>query len=123
GTPWCDERFVGYGANKAACLYEIYISGIDYYVLPNDFLIHQSHAYPESKRSGGRKLNAELYAAFRDELCFRYAKAMYFANELNTPKARNMKTQCSSLKGFDAALKAFPQMWKTQPPKIAADAK
>ncbi|KAF9915970.1 hypothetical protein FBU30_001609, partial [Linnemannia zychae] len=67
-----------------------------------------------------RKLNAELYTAFRDELCFWYAKSMYFANELNTPKARNMKTQYSTLKEFDAALKAFPQMWKTQPPAIAA---
>ena len=50
GSPWCDERFIGYGANKAACLYEIYLSGMDYYVLPNDFLIHQSHFYPESTR-------------------------------------------------------------------------
>lgn len=50
GSPWCDERFIGYGANKAACLYEIYLSGIDYYVLPNDFLIHQSHDYPEAAR-------------------------------------------------------------------------
>lgn len=50
GSPWCDERFIGYGANKAACLYEIYLSGIDYYVLPDDFLIHQSHHYPESTR-------------------------------------------------------------------------
>jgi glycosyltransferase-like protein LARGE len=49
-SPWCDERFIGYGANKAACLYEIYISGIDYYILPNDFIIHQSHAYPEATR-------------------------------------------------------------------------
>ncbi|KAG0231385.1 hypothetical protein BGW42_000281 [Actinomortierella wolfii] len=111
GTPWCDERFVGYGANKAACLYEIYLSGVDYYVLPNDFLIHQSHAYPESKRSGGRKLNADLYTAFRDELCFRYAKAMYFANELDTPKAANLKSQCGKLKGFTAAIASFPQMW------------
>jgi len=56
-----------------------------------------------------------LYAAFRDELCFRYAKAMYFANELDTPKANNMKAQCSKLKGFNDALKDFPQMWKTRP--------
>lgn len=51
GSPWCDERFIGYGANKAACLYEIYLSGIDYEVLPNDFLIHQTHYYPESERA------------------------------------------------------------------------
>ena len=50
GSPWCDERFIGYGANKAACLYEIYLSGIEYWVLPNDFLIHQTHRYPEDAR-------------------------------------------------------------------------
>lgn len=50
-TPWCPERFVGYGANKAACLYEIYLSGIDYWVLPHDFLIHQTHHYPEETRT------------------------------------------------------------------------
>ncbi|KAG0333603.1 hypothetical protein BG000_009026 [Podila horticola] len=118
GTPWCDERFVGYGANKAACLYEIYISGIDYYVLPQDFLIHQSHDYPESKRSGGRKLNGELYSAFRDELCLRYAKSMYLANELHTHKADNLMSQCKQLKGFEDALKEFPRMWKSEPPPL-----
>ncbi|EIE81600.1 hypothetical protein RO3G_06305 [Rhizopus delemar RA 99-880] len=51
GTPWCDERFVGYGANKAACLFEIYLAGIDYWVLPDDFLIHQTHHYPEDTRA------------------------------------------------------------------------
>jgi Glycosyl-transferase for dystroglycan len=51
GTPWCDERFIGYGANKAACLFEIYLSGVDYWVLPSDFLIHQTHHYPEDTRA------------------------------------------------------------------------
>jgi glycosyltransferase-like protein LARGE len=50
GSPWCDERFSGYGSNKAACLYELYISGVDYYVLPNDFIVHQTHAYPDEAR-------------------------------------------------------------------------
>ncbi|KAG1028860.1 hypothetical protein G6F25_012374 [Rhizopus arrhizus] len=50
GSPWCDERFAGYGSNKAACLYELYISGVSYYVLPNDFIIHQTHAYPDEAR-------------------------------------------------------------------------
>lgn len=46
----CEERFTGYGANKAACLFEIYISGVDYYVLADHFLIHQSHKYEEQAR-------------------------------------------------------------------------
>lgn len=46
----CDERFVGYGANKAACLFEMYLSGVSFYVLPEDFLVHQSHTYAEETR-------------------------------------------------------------------------
>ncbi|CAO3589942.1 unnamed protein product [Absidia cylindrospora] len=49
--PWCDERFFGYGSNKAACLFELYVSGVDYYVMPQDFIIHQTHDYPNEARS------------------------------------------------------------------------
>ncbi|KAI8987012.1 glycosyl-transferase for dystroglycan-domain-containing protein [Pilobolus umbonatus] len=51
GSPWCDERFAGYGSNKAACLFELYVSGVDFYVLPDDFIIHQTHVYPDEVRS------------------------------------------------------------------------
>jgi Glycosyl-transferase for dystroglycan len=50
GPPWCDERFIGYGGNKASCLYEMYLSGIAFFVLSDDFLIHQSHTYAEDAR-------------------------------------------------------------------------
>lgn len=46
----CDERFVGYGGNKAACLFEMYLSGVSFYVLSDDFLVHQSHKYDEEAR-------------------------------------------------------------------------
>ena len=46
----CDERFTGYGGNKAACLFEMYLSGISFYVLSDHFLVHQSHAYEEEAR-------------------------------------------------------------------------
>ena len=72
GSPWCSERFIGYGSNKAACLYEIYLSGIDYYVLPDDFLIHQNHKYPEHTRRKERQYNKKLYSNFREELCLRF---------------------------------------------------
>lgn len=49
-APWCDERFIGYGGNKASCLYEMYLAGISFYVLSDDFLIHQSHLYAEDVR-------------------------------------------------------------------------
>jgi hypothetical protein len=103
GTPWCDERFIGYGSNKAACLYEIYVSGIDYWVLPNDFLIHQTHDYPEVTRTKERRYNRNLYETFREEVCLRYAR-MFKANELwNEQEASNAKKECSRIPGFRAA--------------------
>lgn len=49
-VPWCDERFTGYGGNKAACLFDIYLSGVEFYVMADHFLIHQSHKYEEEAR-------------------------------------------------------------------------
>ncbi|ORY02317.1 hypothetical protein K493DRAFT_323323 [Basidiobolus meristosporus CBS 931.73] len=66
GAPWSNERFLGYGGNKAACPYEIYLSGIEHWVLPNDFIVHQNHDYLESTRKVERKLN-KIYEIFREE--------------------------------------------------------
>ncbi|RHZ88606.1 hypothetical protein Glove_22g219 [Diversispora epigaea] len=104
---WCDERFVGYGANKAACLFELYLSGIDYWVLPNDFLIHQTHEYLESARRNERKFNKKLYDHFREELCFRYARNFIINGEWETPKAHNLKETCQKIRGFTQAIKYF----------------
>ncbi|KIJ58075.1 glycosyltransferase family 49 protein [Hydnomerulius pinastri MD-312] len=71
GPPWCDERFVGYGGNKAACLYEMYLSGMSFFVLADHFLVHQSHAYEEAARGLERKSNRKIYQEFREEVCLR----------------------------------------------------
>ncbi|KAG0274413.1 hypothetical protein BGZ95_009815 [Linnemannia exigua] len=100
GTPWCDERFVGYGANKAACLFEIYISGIDFWVMPQDFLIHQYHDYPTTDRKNGRILNRQLFVSFQQEICFRTLDRMIITGEWYTSKADNLRHQCSDFEGF-----------------------
>ncbi|KAI9023427.1 glycosyl-transferase for dystroglycan-domain-containing protein [Hyaloraphidium curvatum] len=78
--PWCDERFVGYGSNKAACLYEIYLAGYEFWVLPGDFLIHQWHEYPSEERTAERRYNRRLYETFREETCFRYNRVLQMAS-------------------------------------------
>lgn len=47
----CDERFIGYGANKAACLFGMSIAGMEFYILADHFLIHRSHLYAEKARA------------------------------------------------------------------------
>ncbi|KAG0333038.1 hypothetical protein BG004_001000 [Podila humilis] len=107
GTPWCDERFVGYGANKAACLFEIYISGVDFWVMPNDFLIHQYHNYPTQNRKNGRILNKQLFVSFRQEICYLTLTRMIGTGEWYTSKADNLRHQCQVFDGF---LKSADQM-------------
>ncbi|KAI8967627.1 glycosyl-transferase for dystroglycan-domain-containing protein [Mycotypha africana] len=109
GSPWCDERFIGYGANKAACLYEMYISGIDYYVLPDDFLIHQSHDYPETTRRKERSFNRKIYANFREEICLRYARQFMANGEWDTSLANNAKSACGRIKEFNHVIKNINQ--------------
>ena len=47
----CEERFMGYGHNKIACAWSLYLHGIDFWVLPEDFMIHQDHAYVEKEKA------------------------------------------------------------------------
>ncbi|KAF7315177.1 hypothetical protein MIND_00032100 [Mycena indigotica] len=91
GPPWCDERFVGYGGNKAACLFEMYLSGISYYVLTDHFLIHQNHLYEETARRAERKYNRKIYTEFKEEACLRYLKRFRYDN---TTRGQNARVEC-----------------------------
>ncbi|KAJ2961324.1 hypothetical protein NQZ79_g3384 [Umbelopsis isabellina] len=100
GSPWCDERFIGYGSNKAACLFEIYISGIDYWVLPQDFLIHQTHHYPEVTRTKERRYNRNVYEYFREEACLRYMRMFKANKQWGQPDSSNARKECAKIPGF-----------------------
>lgn len=97
---WCDERFTGYGGNKAACLFEMYLSGISFYVLSDHFLIHQSHAYEEEARRSERKYNRRIQSDFREETCLRYLKRFSDQGILNTARASNAREECKKIKGI-----------------------
>jgi len=106
-APWCDERFVGYGANKAACLFEMYISGRSFYVLADDFMIHQSHQYLESTRKAERQLNKKLYPAFREEICLQYLKHYVDSAIMGSQITHNAKNECMKIAKIR---KKFPMM-------------
>ncbi|KAJ1305966.1 hypothetical protein OPQ81_010681 [Rhizoctonia solani] len=99
GPPWCDERFIGYGGNKAACLFSIFLSGVDFYVLPDDFLIHQSHSYAEEARRNERKINKQIYDNFRKELCVEKIAQSLRSNTLHTDEKYNLREECMKTPG------------------------
>ncbi|KAI0272116.1 glycosyl-transferase for dystroglycan-domain-containing protein [Russula aff. rugulosa BPL654] len=97
---WCDERFTGYGGNKAACLFEMYLSGISFYVLSDHFLVHQSHVYEEEARRSERKYNRRIQSDFKEETCLRYLKRFSDQGILNTARASNAREECRKIKGI-----------------------
>ncbi|KAK9766120.1 hypothetical protein K7432_005024 [Basidiobolus ranarum] len=108
GVPWCNERFIGYGGNKAACLYEIYLSGVEYWILPNDYIIHQNHDYPLTTRKIERNLNKKIYENFREEACFRYFRNMVASGAWGTPKGENLRRECTkSVASFQKVVDEF----------------
>ncbi|KAK7057527.1 putative 2-hydroxyacid dehydrogenase UNK4.10 [Favolaschia claudopus] len=92
GPPWCDERFIGYGGNKAACLFEMYLSGISYYVLADHFLIHQNHLYEETAR--------RIYSDFREEACLRYLTLFRNNGMLNDTRGSNAREECQKIRSI-----------------------
>ncbi|KAI0826101.1 glycosyl-transferase for dystroglycan-domain-containing protein [Irpex lacteus] len=109
---WCDERFAGYGGNKAACLFEMYQSGVTFYVLSDHFLIHQSHTYEEEARREERKYNRKLYADFKEEVCLRYLHRFKQTGVLHTPMAANALAECRKIKNV---VKIAPEVCRTPP--------
>ncbi|KAI9059634.1 glycosyltransferase family 49 protein [Trametes sanguinea] len=97
---WCDERFAGYGGNKAACLFEMYLSGVSFYVLSDHFLIHQSHKYEEEARREERKSNRKLYSDFKEESCLRYLYRYYREGTLQADRAANAREECKKIKNI-----------------------
>ena len=51
-APFCDERFLGYGSNKCACIYELKAAGFSFNVLPTSFVIHRPHPSGADRREG-----------------------------------------------------------------------
>ncbi|KAK1232168.1 hypothetical protein PQX77_004716, partial [Marasmius sp. AFHP31] len=96
----CDERFVGYGGNKAACLFEMYLSGISYYVLSDHFIIHQNHLYEEKARQNERKFNKKVYLDFKEETCLRYLKQYHELGILDAVQGFNVQDECKKIKGI-----------------------
>lgn len=107
GPPWCDERFVGYGGNKAACLFEMYLSGISFYVLADHFIIHQNHLYEENARAAERKYNRRIYSEFKEESCLRYLKLFHDNASLNTSRAYNARSECKKIRGVSRIVSEF----------------
>lgn len=91
---WCPERF---GDNHAACMFELYLSGADFWVLPNDFTVNAA-TRPENVVSDREQMiNTRLYQKFHEESCLKHARAFYAAGEWDSDRARHCRISCQKV--------------------------
>lgn len=91
--PWCTERFVD---NKAACIYQMYLTGAELWVLPDAFLIStEKDTPPPAAEKFERSIATRLYTKFHQEICMHYAREFYHQGELDSRRAKHLKFLCA----------------------------
>ncbi|KAF9359660.1 hypothetical protein BGX26_011814 [Mortierella sp. AD094] len=91
---WCPERF---GNNQAACLFELYLSGADFWVLPKDFTINGGERKDIDITEREKTINTRLYQKFHEESCLKHARAFYAAGEWDSDRARHCRISCQKV--------------------------
>ncbi|CAG8438386.1 4791_t:CDS:2 [Ambispora gerdemannii] len=95
--PWCTERF---DDNKAACLYQMYITGSELWVIPDAFLIRHhlnpdSHLLKPNESKWAKAIDSRMYTKYYREACIHYARQFVMAGEWDTNKAQHLKNECN----------------------------
>ncbi|KAG0223069.1 hypothetical protein BGW42_006110 [Actinomortierella wolfii] len=91
---WCPERF---GNNQAACLFELYLSGADFWVLPDDFTINVGTRQEVEVSEREKTITSRLYQKFQEESCLKHARAFYAAGEWDSERARHCRISCQKV--------------------------
>ncbi|KAF9930901.1 hypothetical protein FBU30_011099 [Linnemannia zychae] len=91
---WCPERF---GDNHAACMFELYLSGADFWMLPNDFTVNPGSRPQIVPSDREQMINTRLYQKFHEEACLKHARAFYAAGEWDSDRARHCRISCQKV--------------------------
>lgn len=71
-SPRYDERFAGYGNDKAAYTYELVAAGFELFVHPQAFVIHKDHAVAEWQSDQGSSVSWRRWSQFIRDIDSKY---------------------------------------------------
>ncbi|WWC91434.1 uncharacterized protein L201_006380 [Kwoniella dendrophila CBS 6074] len=91
---WCDERFAGAGYNRAACTASMYLSGMDFYVLADQWTIHQPHKSTSFEMRNSYD-TAVSWKTFRMDLCHSVADNLAIQGLLHSTEGERIRTLCT----------------------------
>ncbi|KAI9319024.1 hypothetical protein BX666DRAFT_1922330 [Dichotomocladium elegans] len=92
GHPWCDERFAD---EPSACLYSIYLSGANLWVLPEDYIVRTGQEPENHLSADERTRQVKIYKNYRIEQCVFYARQYDQSGLFNEERAKHVHEECA----------------------------
>ncbi|KAM0746859.1 hypothetical protein T439DRAFT_329545 [Meredithblackwellia eburnea MCA 4105] len=103
GQPWCTERFEHM---HAACVYQMYLSGAEMWVLPDEWLFTLEGTEKPAdgpKEDPAQKLknsiSSRLYGKFHQEACMHYGREFLSVQMWDSDKAQHLRSVCARTLG------------------------
>jgi hypothetical protein len=116
--PWCTERF---GANKAACIYQMYLAGAELWVLPDEWAFTLEAIEPDSavvmgnaektqvrtscasgfggtSRVSQNSIASRLYTKFHQEACMHYGREFLSLDQWSSARAAHLRATCAKVR-------------------------
>ncbi|GAA94586.1 uncharacterized protein L969DRAFT_89664 [Mixia osmundae IAM 14324] len=95
--PWCTERFQ---TNQAACVYQMYLSGAELYVLPDEWAFTLEPVQGESSNTMDEadriktSISSRLYTKFHQEACMHYGRGFLSLDQWQSDRATHLRFMC-----------------------------
>ncbi|EGG03295.1 uncharacterized protein MELLADRAFT_90333 [Melampsora larici-populina 98AG31] len=99
GQAWCTERFE---VNKAACVYQMYLSGAELWVTPRGwaFTLERMHVKARELNDAQRlmdSISSRLYTKFHQEACMQYGREFISLGIWDDERASHLRAMCSKV--------------------------
>ncbi|KAA1127421.1 hypothetical protein PGTUg99_036491 [Puccinia graminis f. sp. tritici] len=96
GQPWCTERFE---FNKAACVYQMYLSGTELWVMPEAWTLTVQQIPRNGKefdedRELKELIAARLYSKFHQEACMHYGREFSSLDAWEEDRSKHARAVC-----------------------------
>ncbi|WAQ80912.1 hypothetical protein PtA15_1A250 [Puccinia triticina] len=96
GQPWCTERFE---FNKAACVYQMYLSGTELWVMPEAWTLTIQQIPTNGKefdedRELKELISARLYSKFHQEACMHYGREFSSLDAWGDDRSKHARAVC-----------------------------
>lgn len=99
GQAWCTERFE---VNKAACVYQMYLSGTELWVTPRGWAFTLERMHIEARESNDAQrlmdsISSRLYTKFHQEACMQYGREFLSLGIWEDERASHLRAMCSKV--------------------------